>query len=201
MSIAHPAAEQSTSLPPLRKPGLLGIAAFVMGIAVAPQASAQVYFRGWAGPVYAAPFPGPYGGSGFALPRERRLHPEIVLGELEDQGFQDVVLVSRRPDVYVIEGTSPRRERMRFIVDAFDGEVLERFNQGQAPSARSNDAAGRPAGTARPTAGATPLPVPPRRNAQASLPAPVPQPPRAATTRAPVKDWAPINAVPVAPLD
>ncbi|MGL5448412.1 MAG: hypothetical protein ACRDBL_13985, partial [Rhabdaerophilum sp.] len=72
---------------------------------------------------------------GYPVHRERRLHPSIIVEDLEDRGFRDLVLVTRRPDVYVIEGISPRREPVRLIVDAYDGEILERFSRGRAAAA------------------------------------------------------------------
>lgn len=137
---------------------------------------------------------------GYPAPRERRLHPAMIVEELEDRGFRDLVLISRRPDVYVIEGVSPRREPVRLIVDAFDGEILERFSRGRA------------------TAAVAPLPTPPLRRPDAEAPqsapppkvagpAPAPRvtPPVAETPATIVRprstDWAPINSVPVAPLE
>jgi hypothetical protein len=183
---------------------IAGLAASFMALSVAPQAEAQVYFRSWAGPVEYAPWPGPGGGPRFAPFRERQLHPGIVLDEFADQGFRDVALIARRPDVYVIEGTSPRGERVRFVVDAIDGEVLERFSQGQAAALRSSNLENRPATLDRsPSQAPSPLPTPPRRSAQAILPTPPSAlaRPLPAAPRPTVKDWAPINSVPVAPLD
>ncbi|MGL5446257.1 MAG: hypothetical protein ACRDBL_02990, partial [Rhabdaerophilum sp.] len=99
----------------------------------------------------------------------------------------------RRPDVYVIEGISPRREPVRLIVDAYDGEILERFSRGRAAAALA------------------PLPTPPMRRPNVEAPKSSPPPKVAGPSPAPgapatlarprPSDWAPINSVPVAPLE
>lgn len=164
-------------------------------------AQAQFYVETFGPRGFAVPLPG--FGPGYHAPRERRLHPAMIVEELEDRGFRDLVLVSRRADVYVIEGISPRREPVRLIVDAYDGEILERFSRGRA------------------TAAVNPLPTPPLRRPNAEVPksappakvagpapAPraampaIPRPETPATlVRARSADWAPINSVPVAPLE
>ncbi|MBN8533971.1 MAG: hypothetical protein J0L51_07755 [Rhizobiales bacterium] len=172
-------------------------AAMLIGTAIlAAPAQAQIYVGPFGPRAFAVPLYG-YGG-GYYAPRERRMHPSVIVEELEDRGFRDLVLVSRKPDVYVIEGMSPRREPVRLIVDAYDGEILERFTRGPVTSALA------------------PLPTPPMRRttpeaapksapaARVAGPEPAPRAVPAIPTapaRPRVADWAPINSVPVAPLE
>jgi hypothetical protein len=180
-------------------------ATLLIGTAIFSAPAQAQFYGGPFGPrAFASPFYG-YGG-GYHAPRERRLHPSMIVEELEDRGFRDLVLVSRKADIYVIEGVSPRREPVRLIVDAYDGEILERFSRGPVTSALA------PSST-------TLLPTPPsRRNgpdtAPKSAPAPKVAGPEPAPRAAPAlpatpptlarprsTDWAPINSVPVAPLE
>lgn len=183
-------------------PAFAGAAMLIGAGLMAAPAQAQFHV-GFYGPrAFASPFYG-YGG-GYYAPRERRMHPSMIVEELEDRGFRDLVLVSRKPDVYVIEGVSPRREPVRLIVDAFDGEILERFTRGPVTSAlaplptpptrRSTPDAAPKSAPAAKVAGPDPAPR--------AVPA-VPSAPAAPTTlvRPRSADWAPINSVPVAPLD
>lgn len=187
-------------------PAVTGVAMLVGSALLSAPAQAQFYVGPLGPRVFASPHFG-FGG-GYYAPSERRLHPSIIVEELEDRGFRDLVLISRRPDVYVIEGMSPRREPVRLIVDAYDGEILERFFR-------------TPHTAALTPVPAPPMPTPPLRrslpdNAPKSAPAPKvagPEPaPRGAppvtSSGAPASvvrprsaDWAPINAVPVAPLE
>lgn len=187
-------------------PAVAGAAMLIGTAFLAAPAQAQFYVGPFGPRVFASPHYG-YGG-GYYAPRDRRLHPSVVVEELEDRGFRDLVLVSRRPDVYVIEGVNARREPVRLVVDAYDGEILERFSRAPKTSALA-------------PVPAPPMPTPPLRrslpdNAPKSAPAPKvagPEPaPRAtppiAAPGAPAtvvrprsSDWAPINAVPVAPLE
>jgi hypothetical protein len=133
----------------------------------------------------------------------------MIVEELEDRGFRDLVLISRRPDVYVIEGVSPRREPVRLIVDAFDGEILERFTRGPVTSALAP--LPPPALPTPPIRRATPDAAPksaPAAKVAGPGPAPraapaIPSAPAAPTAlaRPRATDWAPINSVPVAPLE
>jgi hypothetical protein len=187
-------------------PAVAGAALLIGTALLAAPAQAQFYVGPFGPRVFASPHFG-YGG-GYYAPRDRRLHPSMIVEELEDRGFRDLVLISRRPDVYVIEGVSPRREPVRLIVDAYDGEILERFSRAPKTSALA-------------PVPAPPMPIPPMRrtlpdNAPKSAPppkvaGPAPAPraaPPAASSGAPVSvvrprssDWAPINSVPVAPLE
>ncbi len=89
----------------------------------AGSAQAQVFFHTWnerfSIPLYE---PAPR----YRIERDRRLHPSIIVDELEDRGFRDLVVVARRADVYVIEGVSPRTGAVRLVVDAYDGEIIQR---------------------------------------------------------------------------
>jgi hypothetical protein len=185
--------------------GLAAGAVMLVGtLSAAAPAQAQFYVGPFGPRVFAISPPGYI--PGHPVYRERRMHPSMIVEDLEDRGFRDLVLVSRRPDVYVIEGMSPRREPIRLIVDAYDGEILERFTRGPVTSALA------------------PLPTPPvRRTLPEAAPKSAPPPkvagpepaPRAssqpvapATPTAPAvvvrprsSDWAPINSVPVSPLE
>ncbi|MCU0819508.1 MAG: hypothetical protein MUF11_09390 [Beijerinckiaceae bacterium] len=182
-------------------------------------AQAQVFFNTWNErftiPLYE---PAPR----YRMERDRRLHPSIIVDELEDRGFRDLVVVARRADVYVIEGVSPRTGVVRLVVDAYDGEILQR------DAIRRSDAriVGEDRNSGLSSGSVAALPTPPLRrmpipNAEVSAPKPVPPkvagpmpeptvtPTRPAlpapapalpATRPPSADWNPINSVPVAPL-
>jgi hypothetical protein len=202
---------------PLRRLGLAGGALLLSGIFAPASAQffARPFFGGFYGPVV-VPAPVPRAPIGIGA--------MAVLGELEDRGFRDLTIVARRPDVFVIDAVDPRRQAVRLIVDAYDGEILERFARERDTAARAPDArrdaprAIRPEG-ARPDDRAAEKspekspeklaepPVPPRRPALAAAPAVAPPAARPAPRPAPVapardpSEWAPINSVPVAPLE
>lgn len=209
-------------------PRALGVVALAAGtIFAAGGAQAQVFFETWSErftvPLYE---PAPRYRS-YRVERERRLHPSLIIDELEDRGFRNLVVVARQPDVYVIEGVSPRTGRVRLVVDAFDGEILQRdairrSEAGVVGEDREPTVSTLPASPSRiavlPTppvrrAPAVTEPVAPKAEAPAvetpkvagPLPAPVaapqrPAPPALPATRPPSADWNPINSVPVAPL-
>jgi hypothetical protein len=180
---------------------------------LAAPASAQVFFRPfyhggyYEGPVY-APVPRRNTGIG-AL---------AVLEELQDRGYRAVTIVGRRPDVFVVDAIDARRQRVRLIVDAYDGEILERFGREREAGPREpgpRDASplaieprrreqARPPKVENSEGRVAEVPVPPRRpNGGAIAPAPAPLAGRPAPV-APARDpstWAPINSVPVAPLE
>ncbi|CAN1535541.1 hypothetical protein MCEMSEM23_01557 [Rhabdaerophilaceae bacterium] len=191
----------------------------LLALSIATPATAQfrgaLYYGGWRAPAYDFPYLGP----DIRIPAERRLHPAMIVDELEDRGFRDLVVVARQRDTYVLEGLNPRRERLRLVVDAFDGEILERFPVRTAaltasplpepPMRRSTALSQQPA-----TSG--PVPASPKAPAVSQAPAPklsLPQPPqrstasaqavapRASALKPSVLNWTPINAVPVAPLE
>lgn len=170
--------------------------------------------------------PGPF----FPGAVERFADDELdIVGDLRERGYSRIGVVQRRGDVVVVDAVSPRRQEVRLIVDAYDGEILQRFAYAREPARKvaalrdpttrkSEPAKADPARKepprreplarepARPQAQPTSPPVavaptPPRRPA-ASVPRIVPG---VGTTQAlqgrRLSDWAPINSVPVAPLD
>lgn len=188
---------------PLRAAGM----AMLLGIAFTGAAEAQ-YFRGFYahGPVLYPPAfvpqPGPVARPGF------------VLASLSARGYDVIGIAGRRGDVLIVDVMSPRDERLRLIVDAFDGEILERFAGSSARGAQTirpqvsprngenaqrRDVSRDPAASRKGPEKVAELPVPPKRPVSTgALPAPTvklaPAPRR-------LDDWAPINSVPVAPLD
>ncbi len=107
-------------------PRILGVATLAAGALLGTShAQAQVFFETWS-ERFSVPYryyePAPR----YRIERDRRLHPSIIVDELEDRGFRNLVVVARRPDVYVIEGVSPRTGAVRLVVDAYDGEILQR---------------------------------------------------------------------------
>ncbi|MCA3648506.1 MAG: hypothetical protein IOC42_03980, partial [Methylobacterium sp.] len=108
------------SAPRLSLPRLLG-AATVAACALlgTSGAQAQIFVETWGeetwGERFAVPLYEP--APGHRIERYRRLHPSIIVDELEDRGFRNLVIVARRADFYVIEGVSPRTGRVRLVVD------------------------------------------------------------------------------------
>ncbi len=47
--------------------------------------------------------------------------------DLRDQGFRQITLSGRRPDVLIVDALDRNRRPVRLIVDAYDGEILERY--------------------------------------------------------------------------
>lgn len=179
-----------------------------LSVGMANEASAQFFprphlFGGYySGPVYLPP------------PVPRRpvgLGASEIFEDLRDQGFSSMSVASRRPDVFVIDAIDRRNQAVRLVVDAFDGEILERFarrsDTARTPDRLSPDRKDPTRSTrGEPPAGETSvaeLPAPPRRPGSAApssgaLPALRPAP--VAPPRSPA-DWAPLNSVPVAPLE
>lgn len=214
------------SAPRLLLPGLFSAVTLAASTILGTSgAEAQVFFRTWNErftiPLYE---PAPR----YRIERERRLPARVIVDELEDRGFRNLVVVARQPDVYVLEGISPRTGPVRLVVDAYDGHILQREARGRSDARIVEDPRG-PLET-RPSTGLSPsgpafvaaLPTPPVRRMPAPeapaarsetpkvagpLPAPASAPPRPAVpapalpaTRPPSADWNPINSVPVAPL-
>ncbi|OYU49748.1 MAG: hypothetical protein CFE31_05185 [Rhizobiales bacterium PAR1] len=148
------------------------------------------------------------------MPRQpETLDTSEIMDDLAQQGYRPVGVVSRRADVVIVDAISPRNTPVRLVVDAYDGEILERFARESDPSrplngpdARKRDQVKAP----KPETRVAEIPLPPRRPAagaatltpsvSAQRPAPV----------APARDpsqWAPLNSgpstpsVPVAPLE
>ena len=217
------------SAPRLSLPRLLG-AATVAACALlgTSGAQAQIFVETWGeetwgketwGERFAVPLYEP--APGHRIERYRRLHPSIIVDELEDRGFRNLVIVARRADFYVIEGVSPRTGRVRLVVDAYDGEIIQRFalsrsdarvvGQDRSPTVSTSDLAVLPTpplrrmrGMAPETAmdNVAPRSAPPKVAGPLSeSPAtPPPTTPALPATRPPSADWNPINSVPVAPL-
>lgn len=194
---------------PLRAAGL----AILLGLAATGGADAQ-YFRGFyePGPLLYPP--------GFVPQPAPVSRPGFVMASLSARGYDVIGIVGRRGDVLIVDAMTPRDERVRLIVDSFDGEILERFPASSARAQQGNGRQGSGPQASAPLAGeAAPrrdlprdpavsrkapekiaeLPVPPRRPAAAAAAPPVAAKPVPTMRR--LDDWAPINAVPVAPLD
>lgn len=160
-------------------------------------------------------FGGFYSGEFVIPPAPRRpvgLGARAIMEDLEDRGFKPLGVVTRRPDVFVIDALDPRNQRVRLVVDAFDGEILERFARQddrndalRAPSPLGPDSR-RKELTRTPKADTrvAEVPVPPRRPGatapSSSGPLPALRPAPVAPARDP-SQWAPINPLPVAPLE
>lgn len=157
-----------------------------------------------------------YGGPAYPAPPVPRrpvgLGASDIFEELAEQGYRPLGVAARRPDVFVIDAIDSRNQQVRLVVDAYDGEILERFarpgESSRTPPAlpdirRKEQAREQPKAPKADTTVAE-IPMPPRRpgvaasSSSAPLPALRPQP--VAPARNPA-DWAPINSVPVAPLE
>lgn len=217
------------SAPRLSLPRLLG-AATVAACALlgTSGAQAQIFVETWGeetwgketwgketwGKRFAVPLYEP--APGHHIERYRRLHPSIIVDELEDRGFRNLVIVARRADFYVIEGVSPRTGRVRLVVDAYDGEIIQRValsrsdarvvGQDRSPTVSTSDLAVLPTPPLRRMRGMAPETamdnVAPR-SAPPKVAGPLSEPPATPAlpaTRPPSADWNPINSVPVAPL-
>jgi hypothetical protein len=178
---------------------------------MAGEASAQFYPRPHV-------FGGYYGGEVMLPPIPRRpigLGASAIMEELEERGFKPLGVVSRRPDVFVIDALDRRNQPVRLVVDAFDGEILERFARqddrtdplrAPAPDARRLDQLNKKDQAKTPKADTriAEVPVPPRRPGMTSQPSSGPLPALRPVPVAPARDpsqWAPINTIPVAPLE
>lgn len=111
---------------------IAGLLALLAGFG-ASEAAAQFYPRPF---VYG----GYYSYSGpIVIPEPRRPVGSSVahiFEDLRDQGFRSLTLSGRRPDVLVVDAIAPNRQPVRLIVDAYDGEILERYaRQAAAPLA------------------------------------------------------------------
>jgi hypothetical protein len=182
----------------------------------------RVFYRGYAGPVVGFA-PGPYfAPRPYAPPAyvtEEYLHPRQISAILGRQGFRNIDVLSRRGDVFVVNAQSPRTGATRLIVDAYEGEIIERFAMAGDPPRQTSPRAPAPPRVSVPNApqprteqgtdsGGT-MPLPPRRPTAAvpasPTPALTPTPAPAATTPPPLvrrpSDWSPINSVPPAALE
>lgn len=186
---------------------LAGAAALLIAGSVA--ASAQYYgprpfVFGYAGPVHGF---GPVYRSGPVYPGPvyrgpRFLHPADIVEILRDQGFRSVDVLHRQGEVFVVNAISPRTGQTRLIVDAFEGNILERFSAGPQRRVTTTGSVTPRTPTATPRASTNAAPSPSAK-AEASAPPrrPVAQPtPNQPVSRRP-SDWAPINSVPPAALE
>jgi len=164
----------------------------------------HVYGGFFGGPVYLAP------------PMPRRpvgLGAADIFEELAERGYRPIGVASRRPDVFVIDAIDSRNQQVRLVVDAYDGEILERFARSGEPSRtlptlppdpRRREQAKEQAKSPKADTKVAEVPMPPRRpgvaNPSSSGPMPALRPSPVAPARSPA-DWAPINSVPVAPLE
>jgi len=151
-----------------------------------------------------------FGGPAYLTPPVPRrpvgLGAADILEELADRGYRPIGVAARRPDVFVIDAIDSRNQQVRLVVDAYDGEILERFaHQGDPsrtlpPDPRRKDQAK----TQKSDTKVAEIPMPPRRpgatTAPSSAPMPALRPAPVAPARSPA-DWAPINSVPIAPLE
>lgn len=174
-------------------------------VPAAAQFFARPIFGGFyhSGPLYA---PVPRGDVGIGA--------LAVIEDLRDQGYRQVSIAARQPDVFVVDAVSPRGQPVRLIVDAYDGEILERMARNVAaasPESRRRDPALPPRGdspaqprseTLRPDGRVAGLPIPPRRPGQPAEAARVsPQRPAPVAPARNPADWAPLNSVPPAALE
>lgn len=145
------------------------------------------------------------------MPRQPvTLDTSEIMEDLAQQGYRPVGVVSRRADVVIVDAISPRNTPVRLVVDAYDGEILERFVRENdtsrplnGPDARKRDQVRTP----KPETRVAEIPLPPRRPATNTVtPAPIapsataPRPAPVAPARDP-SQWAPLNSIPVAPLE
>lgn len=149
-----------------RMAGLAGLLAAMTGFA-ATEASAQYYPRPF--------FYGGYYSGPIVVPVPRRpvgTSVGDIFEDLRDQGYRSLTLSGRRPDILVVDAIDRNRQPVRLIVDAYDGEVLERFQRDAGTPAPRGTAALNPdprlpreTPRARPEtpAGETANPLPPRR--------------------------------------
>lgn len=189
---------------------IFGALAILAGFA-SSEAAAQYYPRPF--------FYGGYYSGSVVVPVPRRPVGSPVADifeDLRDQGYRSLTLSGRRPDVLVVDAIDRNRMAVRLIVDAYDGEILEKFPREAGTPAPPRGTAGltpeprlprdtapkatRPDGTANDA-----RPLPPRR------PDSVAQAPGVSSTApsanrpapvAPARDpslWAPQSAAPTAP--
>ncbi len=177
--------------------GMAGGAALLLGLA--GEASAQFFPRPFLyGGYYSGPVvvPVPRGPIGLGIAE--------IFEDLRDRGYRPLGVASRREDVVVIDAIGPRNQPVRLIVDAYDGEILERFARqgdpartlpGGALEPRKRDHARPPGNTeARETdTRLAEVPVPPRR--ATGQPAPGTRPAPVAPARDPSL-WAPAPGTP-----
>lgn len=110
--------------------GLAGALALLAGFG-AGEAAAQYYPRPF--------FYGGYYSGPIVVPMPRRPVGSPlgdIMEDLRDQGFRQMTLSGRRADTLIIDAMDRHRRPVRLIVDAYDGEILERFARDVAPGPR-----------------------------------------------------------------
>jgi len=161
-------------------------------LSVGGSAQAQFYAGTFYAPIVIPHASVPYP----VMRRPMALHPVEIFEELRERGFEPLGITGRRGEVYLVDAIGARREHVRLVVDAYDGEILERFTRTNPHSRLPQpDVKKQANGKLLPGATAA-LPTPPRRAIEPSAT----KPQIVAPARRP-SDWAPINSVPVAPLD
>jgi hypothetical protein len=111
--------------------GLAGALALMAGFS-ASDAAAQFYPRPF--------FYGGYYSGPIVVPVPRRPVGSPVgdiMEDLRDQGFRQITLSGRRPDVLIVDALDRNRRPVRLIVDAYDGEILERYARDAGPGPRN----------------------------------------------------------------
>lgn len=176
----------------IRPSWLAAIGGIALMAGMVSEASAQFFPRPF--------FRGGYYSGGMILPAplpRRPIGQDVadIFEDLASRGFRQLGLAARRADVLVIDAIDSRNQPVRLVVDAYDGDILERFAQpGRTASpllpeqrkkeqTRSPGADAHPSDTRlaevpspprRPSAGATsnrPLPVAPARDPSLWAPA------------------------------
>lgn len=210
----------------IARPVLAVVVLSASSLFAAGGAQAQFFaygFRYGPAPIH---LPGPF----LFGPAQRFADDELdIVGDLRERGYSRIGVVQRRGDVYVVDALSPRRQEVRLIVDAYDGEILQRFAYSREPARKSAALRDPAARKSEPTKADPARKEPPRRDPLAREPvrplsqpasppvAAAPLPPRRPAATVPrvapgvgstqalqgrrLSDWAPINSVPVAPLD
>jgi hypothetical protein len=111
---------------PRRGRALLASASLLLAALAAGPAAAQ-WFGGPPGPfVYNRPPPVFRG-------NDRPLPPYVVVDRLEAQGYEDVGRPRYNGSVYEVEATGLSGARVRVVVDAFRGHVVDRYAISRAP--------------------------------------------------------------------
>jgi hypothetical protein len=199
--------DRALRLSPLRA-GIIGLA--LAGSALFSGARAQFFFD-----PFSSPFspPGPiFRHPGFVATPYGFLSPGEVFDEVIHAGYRPIRLLGRNGHVFIVDAQTRRGQPVRLIVHALSGDIVERFEQGPPPAQRRVARKEDPGLKARPELErrTTPLPPAPPASNGAVLPhivepvappvARAPDPP-AKTSKRRMEDWAPINAVPPAPLE
>lgn len=153
-------------------------------------AEAQVFPRPF---LYGGYYSGP-----IAVPVPRRpvdLGAAEILDDLEERGYRSVTIAHRRPGVIVVDAIDPRRQPVRLVLDAYDGEILERFaregNSPRLPQDANPDARKRDADRGR----VAEIPMPPRRPSSEAVNPVAPRPAPVAPAR-PSSEWLPSDLAP-----